>query len=121
MPRRRRKPVTLDAEGNTLSGLGQDTPAPAESTTQGIGASIWDFLHPGQVQSEYVAAGATAPSEFDIMTGAIDTAAQKAAEDVQTVEQAAVTAAQAVPSLIKWIAVAVIAYVILQILPKGRG
>ena len=112
MPRRRskREPVTLDEEGHTLKGMG----AGAESTTPDIGASMWEFFHPGQVQSEYEAAGKTVPSAVDIMGEALDTAAQKAAENVQTIESAAGVAVQAVPSMIKWIAAAIVAYVILQ-------
>jgi hypothetical protein len=113
--RQKREPVTLDQEGQTLSGLGQDT------STQGIGASIWDFLHPSQVQAEYAAVGKDVPTTGEVLGTAFDTAIQKSAEDVATVEQAAQTAAEAIPGIVKWIAVAIVAYVLLQVIPKSRG
>lgn len=50
---------------------------PNDGRDTSLGARVWEFLHPGQVQDEYRAVGADrVPSQIEIMTDAASDAAQ---------------------------------------------
>lgn len=56
---------TFDEDGNQLDGVGaSSTYRPPDS----IGAALWEYLHPSEVQAEYVAMGQTPPSTAEIMS-----------------------------------------------------
>lgn len=58
-----RKKRTRKARGNMAGNIndGRDT---------SFGARAWEFLHPGEVQKEYEAVGATPPSQWEVMRDA---------------------------------------------------
>lgn len=59
---------------NGLAGLG------LFQATETFGGAVWEFLHPGTVQDEFIATGKAPPSQIDIMTGAAERMREEAAE-----------------------------------------
>lgn len=72
--RKKRTRKARGGMGGTTSGtLGANA---NDGRDTSLGARVWEFLHPGQVQDEYRAVGAEVPSQWDIMTqSAADAAA----------------------------------------------
>ncbi len=82
-----------------------------------IGASLWELLHPGQVQAEYQAEGKPPPSVSDVMDTALTNISQRAQENVQSAVRSVANAGKII--LVGVLALGVL-YVVLQARRKRR-
>lgn len=77
-----------------------------------IGASIWEILHPEQVQAEAAAVGAPIPSIMDVITGN----AGDIANDVTTNVSSALDATTSgIKDLSKWLAIGAVLWLVLEV------
>lgn len=65
---------SMSATAQRLSGLGIFEPM------GNFGGDIWELLHPGQVQQEYISVGKEPPSQAEIISGAASDALERAGE-----------------------------------------
>ena len=79
-----------------------------------IGASIWEMLHPGQIQAEAAAVGAEIPSRIDIISGAAGDIATTADAAVQDAIAAGESAVGAVGKYGPWLVAGVVAWLVLH-------
>lgn len=78
-----------------------------------IGASVWELLHPAQVQNEARAVGAPVPPIMDIITGAVN--------DIGTTAQDNVTAGlDTFAKTGQWVVVGLVAYAAIQLLNEAK-
>lgn len=60
-------PRTFDEDGRQLDGLNDLGASGVYTPPDSLGAALWEYLHPAEVQAEYVALGQTPPSAAEIM------------------------------------------------------
>jgi hypothetical protein len=75
--RRQLATLRVQARDARISGLGQFSPS------ESVGAALWEFFNPAQVQEEYRAVGKPVPPVAEIMTGAADAAVSQAGEGLR--------------------------------------
>jgi hypothetical protein len=100
---------------NRAPGLGAffDTSYDASS----VGALAWEWLHPEQVQEEYVAAGQTPPTVEEIRSNAESGITSRVTENVSTVAQSTLGTGQ-------WLLVLAGLYLVVRLLdnmPKAKA
>ena len=106
--RRQLAALRVQARDARISGLGQFSPS------ESVGAALWEFFNPVQVQEEYRAVGKPAPSVAEIMTGAADAAAVQAGEGVRQAVGGVFTAG-------KWLIVGLVAVGVLVVISRMRS
>lgn len=85
-----------------------------------IGASIWEILHPAQVQEEYRALGQEPPAKIDIITGGISDVADTAATDIRNAADTATGALTSLRDVAPLLLVVAVVWMITSHMPKDR-
>jgi len=99
------------------SGLGQTT-SKTPTDQFSLGAAIWEFFHPSQVQAEQVATGQPVQTTSEVLSSAAGEAfgaAQETASNIGTSVQNIASGAQ---TLGKYLVVGVVAVAILAVLSR---
>lgn len=88
--------------------------------TRSVGASIWEFLHPGTVQREFEAVGKSVPGYGEIWESAADDAITAARETAGNVAESAQAAAAGAMSVARYALIGAGIYLALQLLGQKR-